>query len=58
MHSLRKLRSTLRICAALFLARTFGDYRHTIWNGDFEYAVYNWRGDMWAVPTKAMEDGS
>ena len=51
MHTLRKLRSTLRIVCTLFLARTFGQYRHSVGGGDFDYAIYIWRGEEWAIPT-------
>lgn len=50
-----KLLSTTRICFTLFCARTFGAYQHTVWNGEFEYARYRWRGHDWAVPTSAIE---
>lgn len=55
MHILRKLRSTLSILATLFMARTFGRYEHTVFDGDMEYARYVWRGEVWAFPTTAME---
>ena len=55
MHFLRKLRSTLSILATLFMARTFGRYEHTVFDGDMEYARYTWRGEVWAFPRTAME---
>lgn len=47
----RKLVSTIKILFNLGMARTFGKYRHTIWNGEFDYAVYEWRGKEWAFVT-------
>jgi len=47
--------STTRLCATLFLARTFGCYDGSVWNGEFEYARYMWRGRMWAFPTSPIE---
>lgn len=56
-HTLRKLRSTIRIVTILFCARTFGQYIHSV--GDvngLEYAVYDWRGERWAFPTKELDN--
>ena len=50
-----KLLSTTRLCATLFLARTFGRYEHTVWNGEFEYHRYSWRGKVWAFPASPIE---
>ena len=51
-HARRKLWSTVKIVTNLAAARTFGVYVHTVWNGQFDYAVYLWRGKMWAIPTR------
>lgn len=56
IHAVKKLPSTLRMLFCLGMARTFGSYKHTIWNGEFDYAVYEWRGERWAFPTEAMGD--
>ena len=45
-----KLFSTLRIVVTLFMARTFGRYEHSGWNGEFEYARYRWAGKSWVIP--------
>lgn len=50
-----KLTQTLKIAATLVLARTFGRYIHSGWNGDFEYAKYKWRGREWCVPLTHAE---
>jgi hypothetical protein len=46
-----KVLSTARICATLFMARTFGRYMFSGWNGDCDFAVYRWRGENWMIPT-------
>lgn len=46
----RKLLGTFKICFILFMARTFGHYNHSGWNGVFEYASYNWRGKTYHIP--------
>lgn len=56
MHALKKLRGTIRICFILFMARTFGRYEHSGFNGEFEYRRYRWRGDSWCIPTKPYEE--
>lgn len=50
-HFLRKLWSTSRILVNLAMARTFGEYVHSVGGGEFEYARYRWRGREWAIPT-------
>ena len=55
-HAGRKLLSTLRILFTLGMARTFGHYRHSEWNGELDYAIYEWRGKMWAIPTGPFDD--
>lgn len=55
MHFLRKLRSTLSILATLFMARTFGKYEFSCWNGESMRAIYTWRGERWAFPTGPIE---
>lgn len=53
-HTVMKLRSTLGIIATLFMARTFGKYQHSAYDG-FGYAIYHWRGRDWAIPTGPIE---
>lgn len=55
-HWFRKLFRTIRILSCLFMARMFGEYRHSGFNGDFEYARYAWRGREWIIPTGPTED--
>lgn len=50
-HKILKAWSTARIITVLACARTFGEYEHSGWNGDFEYARYKWRGKSWIIPT-------
>jgi len=50
-----KLFSTLRILSRLFMARTFGEYIHTVWNGTFRYAEYKWRGKTYYFPTEVRQ---
>lgn len=54
-HFLRKLRSTTRLLANLWMARTFGEYVHSGWNGQVEYARYRWRGQEWLIPTSPID---
>lgn len=54
-HFFRKLRSTVRIVSTLFLARTFGKYRHSVSDECLDYAVYVWRGKEWAIPTAPLD---
>lgn len=54
-HFLRKFRSTVRIATTLVLARTFGEYEHSVGGYDRDYARYRWRGRTWAFPTKPID---
>jgi hypothetical protein len=47
---------TLRIAFTLVMARTFGRYIHSGWNGDFEYARYGWRGQEWCIPMAPYDE--
>jgi len=47
---MKKLFSTLKICATLFAARTFGEYEHSGFYVDFEYARYRLFGKSWCIP--------
>lgn len=53
---MNKLLSTLRISLTLILARTFGDYECSVWDGKFSYARYKWRGKIWAFPTSSIDE--
>lgn len=55
MHGIRKLANTLRILACLGMARTFGQYEHSVWDAGMNYARYRWRGHVWTFPTSPME---
>jgi hypothetical protein len=54
-HTLKKLCSTLRIATTLILARTFGHYEHSEFNGEFNLAKYKYHGKYWAFPTSPYE---
>jgi hypothetical protein len=51
MHGIRKLANTFRILACLGMARTFGQYEHSVWDAGMNYARYRWRGRVWTFPT-------
>lgn len=53
---MKKLLNTLRIASTLALARTFGIYECSVWDGKMSYARYQWRGKVWAFPTEPIED--
>lgn len=55
-HFLGKLCITLRIAWTLIMARTFGKYLHSTYDGRMEYAEYRWRGSVWAFPKSPIED--
>lgn len=55
-HTVRKLRSTAVILFRLGMARTFGQYRHSIYDNGLNYAVYKWRDQWWAFPTEPFEN--
>lgn len=55
MHGIRKLANTLRILACLGMARTFGQYEHSVWDAGMNYARYRWRGNVWTFPTSTLE---
>lgn len=55
-HFLHKLASTLRITGKLALARMFGRYEHSVHAAGLDYAVYHWRGEVWAFPTQPLDE--
>lgn len=56
MGTFLKLLNTLRILVCLGLARMFGEYQHSGWNGDCNFARYRWCGKEWIVPTSPVND--
>lgn len=49
---------TLGICGRALMARTFGEYIHSGWNGQCDYARYRWRGHDYFIqitPAKPTE---
>lgn len=55
MHFINKLLNTIHILSCLALARLFGHYEHSGFNGDYPYAKYYWRGKPWIIPTGPCE---
>ena len=54
MFHAEKLGRTLRLAFTLVMARTFGRYIHSGWNGQHNYASYEWRGRVWLIPTSPV----
>lgn len=51
-----KFFNTVGMLCALFMARTFGDYIHSIGGPDVASgAVYRYRGKLWFFPTSAID---
>lgn len=50
-----KLQRTVSMLYCLFMARMFGTYEHSV-SSDIEYAIYEWRGKRWAIPTSHITD--
>lgn len=57
-HFLHKLSGTIAMLACLFMARMFGEYRHSGWDGVIHYARYTWRGREWIIPTSAVDSST
>lgn len=57
-HATRKFLHTIRIAFTLVMARTFGKYCHSGFDGTIglTYARYMWRGQSWLFPTAPLED--
>lgn len=55
-HFLHKLTGTLAMLFCLFMARMFGEYRNSGWDGVITYARYTWRGKEWIFPTSAVDE--
>lgn len=45
-----KFFKTVRIVFVLLMARTFGSYKFSGWNGHCHYCVYEFWGKVWFVP--------
>lgn len=57
-HAIKKFWSTLGICARILAARTFGEYMHSGYNGQCDYARYRWRDHDYFIqitPAKPTE---
>ena len=52
----RHLLATLKMVKQLVAARTFGNYRHSIWSSDTGgFSVYEYRGKSWCIPTEPLD---
>lgn len=58
MKSFKKFKSTLNICVTLFVARMFGKYEHSLWDGKSEYAQYRLMGASWLIPLTPVQEES
>jgi hypothetical protein len=52
----RKFIQTIKICSNLFMARTFGEYIHSGWNGRFDYVSYRWRNRVYDIPKGPVDE--
>jgi len=50
-----KLWHTLKMCACMAMARTYGEYINSGWDGQCDFSVYLWRGRYWFIPLGPME---
>jgi hypothetical protein len=50
-HTVKKFGSTLCICGGIVMARTFGEYVYSGWNGQNAFARYRWRGHDYFIQT-------
>ncbi len=55
MFHLHKFWRSVAIATTLIMARTFGRYLHSGWNGIHNFAKYEWRGEVWYFPTSPAE---
>ena len=53
---MKKLFNTIGVCFTLFLARTFGTYIESGWNGIHDYAIYKWRGKSYTFPLSENDE--
>lgn len=53
---MRKFTNTLGIAARIVLARTFGQYVHSGWDGTRDYCKYKWREQVFLIPTSPDEN--
>jgi hypothetical protein len=54
---MKRFIKTLNIALTIVRVRTFGQYIHSGWNGDFDYARYAWKGKEWCIPMAPYETG-
>lgn len=54
-HFVKKCVRVTRTLAQLWCAQMFGEYIHSGWNGEIDYARYNYKGKEWIIPTSAVQ---
>jgi hypothetical protein len=47
---MQKLWHTMKLAGCMVMARTFGKYEISGWDGTVDFAVYRWRGKSWFIP--------
>ncbi|UQS95264.1 hypothetical protein Pam5_48 [Pseudanabaena phage Pam5] len=50
-----KLWHTLKMAVCMIMARTFGEYETSGWDGSVDFAIYRWRGRSWFIPLGSMD---
>ena len=58
IEKLKRLLKTLRLCYKVFVARTYGEYLHTVHttvaDECYEYALYRYRGEHYSIPSVSV----
>lgn len=52
-----KLWHTLKMAGRMTMARTFGEYETSGWDGNVDFAIYRWRGRSWFIPLSCIDRG-
>ena len=52
---MRKLWHTLKLASCMVMARMFGEYQNSGWDGNVDFAIYHWRGRSWFIPLGAID---
>lgn len=54
MFHIKKAWQTFKICKTLFMARTFGEYLYSGYDGGCTYARYRYDGLVYEIPTSSL----